>query len=104
MPGDTPPTPDQVREALNWWQTALYMELTVSEEDRVRALATAARDWLRIQEEAETIWWCEEHDSVWTDGMCQSADLHTVKNPTGIWIGANCRMVEADLVKRAQHV
>jgi len=29
----------------------------------VQTVRAAARDWLRGQEEGETIWWCEEHSS-----------------------------------------
>lgn len=39
---------DELREALERWDTSLYTELTEAEENFVRALVAAARSWLNL--------------------------------------------------------
>jgi len=69
--------PSAIREALE-------RDKNVHDVTRWNMIREAARDWLRIQEEGETIRWCEVHKRGAMRGQCGPDAFY--KEP--------CRMVE----------
>lgn len=53
MPGDSPPTPDQVTAALAQWRVSYDHYEALPPHEPV--IVAAARDWLRIQEEGQSL-------------------------------------------------
>jgi len=84
------PSSGAVREALAY--PISEADVLAIPKEVFLALADAARDWLRIQEEAETIWWCEEHELPGGRDDCLWDEL-----PGDVPSGP-CRMVECLVV------
>jgi hypothetical protein len=87
-------SPEAVREALGVVADG-GAAITVEDLRALRVVVAAARDWLRIQEEAETIWWCEKHGSRRNGVVC---DLIAPYPEATKLIMEPCVMVERRLV------